>query len=307
MFSFRYYIRGILGRKGTFYLRNVLSEFFYKLGFYKGPDEEDRKQGISAMVCTYNEEDWIVPSMLSVEDLVDEYVVVDSSTDKTPELVMGLKKERGLNIKLLRIPPGSLSNARNLAIKKAEFKWILLWDADFVMFDWSPKFLKDFMKTLDTERHYLIYWPWIGLCGDLRHICGRHPYHVEHWLFSYSSSLAYHDLSIKGTPMEHLIAPLRLYRAIYISKALGLHLGGVRRRPSRLALKHLWWKFRGEFQKGAMRGESYEEMARRWALRLYGTDCLEELGRRLVKKQVRTLPIYDGEYPKTLIPYIERD
>jgi glycosyltransferase involved in cell wall biosynthesis len=60
------------------------------------------------MVITYNEEDWIEPSILSIKDLVDEYIVMDSSTDKTPEIVERVKSEHGLNIKLRRIPPGNI-------------------------------------------------------------------------------------------------------------------------------------------------------------------------------------------------------
>jgi glycosyltransferase involved in cell wall biosynthesis len=304
MFSPRYYIRRFLGRRGTFFLRNMLSEFSFKLGVYKGPREEGKEPGISAMVCTYNEEDWIVPSMLSIENLVDEYIVVDSSTDKTLDLIQGLKEERGLNVRIFRIPPGSLSEARNLALKEAKFKWVLHWDADFVMFDWASNFVKDFTSSLDPRRHHLVYWPWICLCGDLRHLCGRDPYHVEHWLFTYSSSLVYKDLFIRGTPMDHLIAPLKLFKAIYIDRVLGLHLK-ARRNLRRLALKQLWWKFRKEFQEGAFRGLSYEEIAKRKALELNGTDDLEEVGRRILGKQVTTLPMYDGEYPSVLIPYIE--
>jgi DNA-directed RNA polymerase specialized sigma24 family protein len=97
---------------------------------------------------------------------------------------------------------------------------------------------------------------------------------------------------------------VKLYKAIYIDRVLGLHLG-VRRRTQRLALKQLWWRFRKEFQEGAIKGLSYEEIAKRKAFELYGMDDLEEVGRRILEEQLATLPRYDGEYPSVLIPYIE--
>ncbi|MEM0218632.1 MAG: hypothetical protein QW425_03805, partial [Desulfurococcaceae archaeon] len=74
--------RRFLGRRGTFLLRTVLSELTYRMGFfYEYADSVGRKNGISAVMCLYNEEDWVKPAMLSLKELVDEYVVVDSSSD----------------------------------------------------------------------------------------------------------------------------------------------------------------------------------------------------------------------------------
>ena len=169
--------RKLLGRRGTYLLRNFLAELNFMLGSYEDP--RSRQFGVSAMVCTYNEEDWVIEALLSAKDLVDEYVVVDSSTDKTPELVMKLRDE-GLNIRLYRIPPGDLITARTLAIKEAKYRWILHLDADFIFYDWAPKYLRRLIEGLDERKHYLIYWPWIVLCGDLRHKCSENSYHIEH-------------------------------------------------------------------------------------------------------------------------------
>jgi glycosyltransferase involved in cell wall biosynthesis len=255
------------------------------------------------MVCTYNEEDWVVEALLSAKELVDEYVVVDSSTDRTPELVMKLRDE-GLNIKLYRIPPGDLVSARTLAIKEAKYRWILYLDADFIFYDWAPKYLRKYIEELDERKHYLIYWPWIGICGDLRHKCGEGAYHIEHWLFTYSSKLKYKYLYIGKTPMETLIAPLKLYKVLYIDRPLGLHLGGVRR-PSRLAIKHLWWMFRDEYQKEISRGVNPEEFFKRKAKEAYGIEDLEEVGRRLISDIIKSLPTYDGEYPTLLLKFLK--
>jgi len=293
--------RRLLGRRGTFLLRNFLAELNFVFGSYEDP--RSRPFGVSAMVYTYNEEDWVVEALLSAKELVDEYVVVDSSTDRTPELVMKLRDE-GLNIRLYRIPPGDLVSARTLAIKEAKYRWILYLDADFIFYDWAPKYLRKYIEGLDERKHYLIYWPWIGICGDLRHKCGEGAYHIEHWLFTYSSKLKYKYLYVGKTPMETLIASLKLYKVLYIDKPLGLHLGGVRR-PSRLAIKHLWWMFRDEYQKEISRGVNPEEFFKRKAKEAYGIEDLEEVGRRLISDIIKSLPTYDGEYSTLLLKFLK--
>jgi len=292
--------RKLLGRRGTYLLRNFLAELNFMLGSYEDP--RSRPFGVSAMVCTYNEEDWVIEALLSAKDLVDEYVVVDSSTDKTPELVMKLRDE-GLNIRLYRIPPGDLITARTLAIKEAKYRWILHLDADFIFYDWAPKYLRKLIEGLDERKHYLIYWPWIVLCGDLRHKCGEKAYHIEHWLFTYSNMLKYKDLIKGDKPSDHLVAPLRLYNVIYVNKALGLHLGI--RRPSRLAINRLWWMFRDEYQREVARGVNPEEFFKKKSKEIYGIEDLDEVGRRLTDELIKSLPLYNGEYPILLLKYLK--
>jgi len=83
----RIYARKILGRRGTFLLRNIVSDLFYYTGF---GEKIDRPDGIAAVTISYNEEDWIRYSLLSIKDLVDEYIVMDSSNDRTPEIIREL-------------------------------------------------------------------------------------------------------------------------------------------------------------------------------------------------------------------------
>ena len=90
--SYRRVIRRILGRSLTFKLRNLISEVPYRMGFIPPATSVNKKEGISAMVCTMNEKEWVEPSILSVKDLVDEYVVIDSSTDCTPQIIENLAK-----------------------------------------------------------------------------------------------------------------------------------------------------------------------------------------------------------------------
>ena len=288
--------RRVLGRKGAFLLRNLVAELNFILGSYEDP--RPKPFGVSAMVCTYNEEDWVVESMLSAKDLVDEFVVVDSSTDRTPELVLSLRDE-GLNVRLYRVPPGDMSATRYLAVKEAKYRWVLQLDADFIFFDWAPKYLREFIEGLDERKHYLIYWPWILICGDLKHLCSEEPYHIEHWLFTKSDRLMYRNLIIHNQVRDHLIAPLRLYKVKYIEKPLGLHLC-VRRRLSRHAMKLLWSFNAEEVRELREKGMTYEEYVRIKARKIYGTDDLELIGRKLVEEMIAKLPPYRGELPSVL-------
>jgi len=301
--SLRVTIRKMLGRKGTFLLRNIFSELFFKLGYYIGPLNEKKENGISAMVCTYNDEDWVAHALLSVKDLVNEYVVIDSSTDRTPEIINELRVEQGLNIKMIRLPPGNLAYARITALKNTSYSWILVLDADMVYFDWAPKHIHEFIDGLDKRKHYLVYWPLILLCGDLRHVCGEKYLHVEHWLFTYSSKLTYKYLYVDGTPFEHLIAPLNLYKAVMIDKPLGLHLRDVRK-PSKIAYKYIWQLFGENLQREALKGVDPYELVRRKALEIYGTDNLDEIGKRMISERVSKLPEYKGEYPSFLLKFL---
>jgi len=297
--------RRLLGRRGTFLLRSIASELAFRVGLYERADETGREDGISAMVCTLNEEDWVVPSLVSVEDLVDEYVVVDSSTDRTPELVERLKEERGLNARLFKIPPGSLTAAKNLAIKEARHKWILHWDADFVAFESMPKRVKEIVESLDARRHYLVYWKYLTFCGDLAHLCSN-PYHVEHWLFTYSSKIRCEDLDFgRGIVMDALVAPLRLYKAVYVDEVLGVHLAYVRR-PERLAAKLLLGQRRKELKEAVARGASFDEALRASARKAYETEDLREAGLRIIAEMTSKLPKYEGPLPKILLDYASK-
>lgn len=74
-------------------------------------------------------------SLLSLKDLVDEILVLDSLTDRTPDLVESLCENYGLPIRMHRMPLGDMAYTRNLGLSMAKYRWILVWDADFVLQD----------------------------------------------------------------------------------------------------------------------------------------------------------------------------
>jgi len=85
------------------------------------------------MVALYNEEDWIEPPFLSIKDLVDVYIIIDSCNENTSKIIERLKKEHGLDIKYRWIPLGDLAYIRNLILARANYRWILHWDGDFII------------------------------------------------------------------------------------------------------------------------------------------------------------------------------
>ncbi len=295
--------RKLLGRRGVFALRKLLSSISLTLGFIKPANTHGRKEGISAIVCTLNEADWVEPSLLSVKDLVNEYIVMDSSIDETPNIIMRLSKEYGLNIKLFRVPPGNIVKTRNEALKHVSYRWVLIWDADFIAKPEMPKVIKDLIGRLNDKCYYLIYWPHIQLCGDLHHLCPN-PLHIEHWMYTWSPYIRYEWVG----RFDSLHAPVHIYQAVMIRKPLSFHLARVRS-PQRIALNSIWWRFREEFNKV----ESWEEflkLAKRKALKVFGTDDLEAIGKELIKKHVSRLRKYDkntyGDYPPILKEYVKR-
>lgn len=310
MVSQAVFIRRIIGRKGVFLLRNILSSLAYYTGLYEHPESTGRPMGISALMCTHDEEDWIEPAILSVKNLVDEYVVVDSSSDRTPEIITGVAKEHGLNVKLLRIPPGDLVKARLVALENSSFRWLMPFDADMILYEKGVKMIRQLIESLNPHRHYLIYWRYLLLCGDLMHVCSEQPYHIEHWMFTYSRKLTYKYLDFgNGVYMDALIAPLSLYKPLIIDDVLGVHLTRVRS-PEKLALKHVRLEHRKLLLEYVGSGFSFEEAATRIARDIYGAKDLQQLGLRLIEQLVKEMPVYDeqkyGPLPRVLLEYVSR-
>ncbi|MEM1982720.1 MAG: hypothetical protein QW596_04360 [Sulfolobales archaeon] len=109
--------------------------------------------------------------------------------------------------------------------------------------------------------------------------------------------------------MDTLIAPLRLYKPIFIDKVLGVHLAGVRS-PEKLAMKYLRAKHRRELLESLSKGDDLNEVLVRIARQTYGAGSLRELGEELIKDMLGRLPKYDeGNFrplPKALIEYLRK-
>lgn len=125
---------------------------------------------ISAVINTYNEEKRISRCLASLKGFASEIIVVDMmSTDRTRELA----KEYGARVfkhkKISFVEP-----ARNFAIEKARYDWIVILDADEVISESLKLFLKKEIKSSRSEaminyyrlpRKNIIFGKWIKHSG----------------------------------------------------------------------------------------------------------------------------------------------
>ncbi|WP_099191483.1 glycosyltransferase [Tepidibacter mesophilus] len=110
----------------------------------------DRKKTISLCMIVKNEEKYLHRCLSSIEDLVDEIIIVDTgSIDNT----IGIAKEFSAKIYHYEWD-NNFSNARNFSLSHATKDWIILMDADdeFVSDD-KEKFI-DIVNTSNKHGHY---------------------------------------------------------------------------------------------------------------------------------------------------------
>lgn len=299
--SLRLSIRRLIGRKGVKIIRSISSSIGKHVFKLKGPNAY-RPFGISAVVWSKNEEDWIEISMRSVADIVDEYVLIDSSTDRTPEIAMETGRELGIPVKIIRTPTKNMAEVGNLGLKHSSYRWILKWDPDFILHENYIETLQKLVKELDeNDWYYAIYWPHICLDGDLYHYDPNKYLHIEHWLFNYHPKLKY---EMAGW-LEILILPL-FYKRIDIDKPMSFHLRTVKN-PIRLLYRKYWYKARKE---GILDKIDLETYVREKIVQDYGTSDIEEAALMFLKEKLSKLSRYDPEnilsYPRILKEYVKR-
>jgi glycosyltransferase involved in cell wall biosynthesis len=114
---------------------------------------KSKRQTISVVLATFNEEKYIVDCLNSVKGWVDEIIVVDEqSTDKTTELAenFGAKVYEEKHEQIFHI-------TKNKAISKAKSDWILQLDADERI---TKEMKKEIIGILEGE--YTGYDNWIS-------------------------------------------------------------------------------------------------------------------------------------------------
>jgi len=300
--QWRMLARRVLGRKGVFLLRNVVSSLAFHCKLIPPANTVGRESGISALTCTYNEEDWVEVSLLSLKGLVDEIVMLDSSTDRTPDIVEGLRRNYGLPVRVHRMPLGDMAYTRNLGLSMAKYRWILIWDADFVLQDGAASMIKELLESLDERKYYLIYWPHICLDGDLQHQNPKNPLHVEHWLYTWSPKLCYEKVGFS----DSLIAPLTYYSVVYVEKPLSFHLRTVRS-PRRLLYRHYRWLMRRE---GLECKVNLDDYVKNRVGRDFGTTDVDQAAKLYLQNYLSNLSEYQkdvyGDYPQVLKEYAKR-
>ena len=281
---YKFIRRKLLGFKGMMLLSSISSGFFTGLSIVDSR-RENKEKGISALVVSYNDPYWIEISLRSISDLVNEIVVVDSSNDETVEILERLSRE--LPIKLIRQPLLGIKKAKETALANVSFKYVLAWDTDFIATQKLKERVRSFVEKSNDRYYYLVYFPFITLCGDLSHRCNVR-YHMEHWLYTWSKKLKY----LWDGSMEHLYAPVYYKRVILDTEPLGYHLTGIRK-PERMALKTLY-RISKYFDIMEEKGKDEAESAlKSVALERFGTQDLKEIGYIIIRDMIKGKPCFD--------------
>jgi hypothetical protein len=283
------------------------------IGLRTTADQNNRGDGISALVTIRNEP-WIEPSLLSIKDLVDEFVIVDSSTYDISSTIKKLKKA-GLNIKYSKAK-GNYPKQVQTALNQSTKKWILRWDGDLIAYTSGKgdiKKLKDLISGLDPKKYYAISFGLFNLDFDLFHT--ERLNHREAYLFTFSPHLLKKKSFLKSTaikaycklkstlpPRIHFM-PLPLwYKKINLDSTVALHLRTVKSKERILECpcQPLWGLESDEFR--AKFSNSYEKFVQH----------MQEtgLGEKFIARIQKGLQPFDHKkygYPQTLTGWLSEN
>lgn len=110
-----------------------------------------RKPGLSAMIRLKNEEEWIRPCLLSIQEWFDELAIfLQNSTDRTEAIIREMKLPQ---VRIYYYPFDSFPNGPghgnwpansiysrayfyNWCLAKTSCQWVSKWDGDMVAVDW---------------------------------------------------------------------------------------------------------------------------------------------------------------------------
>ncbi len=127
---------------------------------------------ISIVVPLYNKEQYICKTLESVltQTFCDYEILVvnDGSTDNSLERAKEVKSDR---IRFLSKPNGGPASARNMGVKNAKGKWVMILDADDLL---VPDILQHFAELIQTH-------------PDCHFFCGTHQFHNGGQLTPYST------------------------------------------------------------------------------------------------------------------------
>lgn len=197
------------------------------------------KRGITFNIVTRNDP-WFLESLLSILDIADEVVVVDSSDvpycDYNAEIINRLNSG-----KLRYIHEDvNIQQAREKAKKFSTREVICHWDADMIAVTGGKDGLDALIaRLLDRKDKFVVYFPIITFFTNLETILSK-PYHSEGWIYSNSNREFYRpriENAKTGTVVEGFQPPL-YFKKLEIEKPLALHMSLMMPRE-KLAQKHL--------------------------------------------------------------------
>ncbi|OPX35587.1 hypothetical protein B1H10_00915 [candidate division KSB1 bacterium 4484_188] len=131
------------------------------------PQNRTAVQTISLCMIVKNEEKFLPGCLESVQNLVDEIVIVDTgSTDKTQDIA------RKFDAKLYNFKwRNDFAEARNYALERCSSSWILYLDADERLPEKYHTLLREQISLNDAEALYLkVYSSVSGILGNVPHI-----------------------------------------------------------------------------------------------------------------------------------------
>lgn len=174
---------------------------------------------ISLCMIIKNEEKYLANCLRSVENIIDEIIVVDTgSTDNS------IKICEEFNAKVLRYNwNNSFSEARNLSLKQAKGDWILWLDADEEMDKEDSKNLKDHIKKLNSEK--LISIQLINFIGKEKNI--NYTFNMAHtrliknhlgFKFIYNIHETLNIEEVLGEVKEIKMIPVKVYHYGYLDE-----------------------------------------------------------------------------------------
>ena len=92
-----------------------------------------RPEGITACVRVKGDEEWIEPSLISIQEFADEILVLDNgASPETQKALDRLRDPLGDLLRIERCPHLDLFEVSNLALEKDRSRWVVRWDADFI-------------------------------------------------------------------------------------------------------------------------------------------------------------------------------
>jgi glycosyltransferase involved in cell wall biosynthesis len=125
---------------------------------------------LSVVIITFNEERNIERCLLSVQELADEILVVDSfSKDKTLEIC------EKYNVRLIQNPFEGHIQQKNFAMQQAQFDWILSLDADEALSEELSKSIAHIKSISKQEVNLFEMNRLTNYCGAWVKHCGWYP------------------------------------------------------------------------------------------------------------------------------------
>ena len=288
-------------------LTRELLSYLPLVGFI-APPGSFRPNGISLCVRTKNEE-WIDLSLQSVKEFADEIVVVDTSTDNTPDIIRQVSSKERLNLKLIRYDEKTQSvlsdgqtytEQSNIALDNTSYRWLFKWDGDMIARtsgNFNITRLRERILNLNNKKHYIIFMTYANLDYDFYHTLDKDfvPSREAH-LFTYSPKIRFTN---RGR-FEELRVPL-YYKPLIFNDIYIFHLRAVKS-AVRLLYRRFWtdWRELGNYT----RFPNLQDYIKYRVKHDWGIEDIDEAARLDMFESCKRLIPFDrkkyGEYPELL-------